>query len=92
MSHSCSQIVAEAIVGGIAGCQIGHMGEKEAHKESIRIEAHNNMVTSQPQRNSNQILSTLNNDVDNVPPPSYEESQLTYLLRQRGGLTGEGNT
>ena len=83
MSHSCPQIAAEVMAGGIAGCQIGHMGEKVAHEESIRIEGCN-VVTSQPQRNSNQI--------DSVPPPSYEQSQLHYLLRQRGILTGESNT
>ena len=92
MSHSSSQIAAEVMVGGIAGCQIGHMGEKEAHKESTRIEACNNIVTSQPQRNSNQISNTLNYDEDRVPPPSYEQSQLYYSLRQRGRLTDEGNT
>lgn len=80
MSHSCSHIAAEVMAGGITGCQIGHMGEKVAHEESIRIEGYN-VVTSQPQRNSNQT--------DSVLPPSYEQSQLDYSLRQRGRPTGE---
>ncbi|WOG26211.1 hypothetical protein [Endozoicomonas sp. 8E] len=81
-------IAGAGAVGWAVGSQAGYSIEKEFYKEYFRLQneaSRNAVVTSQPQWDSIQgpNVSSDDEDLEEAPPPTYEECVPDNTVRQR---------